>query len=171
MGIEPTYPALKASVLPLNYTCVSVGYSGLEPLFFTQFSEETHPHYTGSCMQFLLSQLTILLIRPRADQPIFWCLRAESNHRHGDFQSPALPTELQRHIMYSLLQVQLHFTASLSCQLSVRTFSSFLPSCVGLYMRRLAPAFFFDMAGISGSRRPSFIYYSTAALSSSKPQT
>ena len=27
-----------------------------------------------------------------------WCLRAESNHRHGDFQSPALPTELQRHM-------------------------------------------------------------------------
>ena len=26
----------------------------------------------------------------------FWCLRTESNHRHGDFQSPALPTELQR---------------------------------------------------------------------------
>ena len=24
--------------------------------------------------------------------------QAESNHRHGDFQSPALPTELQRHI-------------------------------------------------------------------------
>ena len=28
--------------------------------------------------------------------PQEWCLRAESNHRHGDFQSPALPTELQR---------------------------------------------------------------------------
>ena len=27
-----------------------------------------------------------------------WCLRSESNQRHGDFQSPALPTELQRHI-------------------------------------------------------------------------
>ena len=26
-----------------------------------------------------------------------WCLRAESNHWHGDFQSPALPTELPRH--------------------------------------------------------------------------
>ena len=26
-----------------------------------------------------------------------WCLRSESNQRHGDFQSPALPTELQRH--------------------------------------------------------------------------
>ena len=28
--------------------------------------------------------------------PQIWCLRAELNHRHGDFQSPALPTELQR---------------------------------------------------------------------------
>ena len=27
---------------------------------------------------------------------IIWCLRSESNQRHGDFQSPALPTELQR---------------------------------------------------------------------------
>ena len=27
-----------------------------------------------------------------------WCLRPESNQRHGDFQSPALPTELQRQI-------------------------------------------------------------------------
>ena len=25
---------------------------------------------------------------------INWCPGAESNHRHGDFQSPALPTEL-----------------------------------------------------------------------------
>ena len=25
-----------------------------------------------------------------------WCLWAESNHRHEDFQSSALPTELQR---------------------------------------------------------------------------
>ena len=29
-----------------------------------------------------------------------WCLRPESNQRHGDFQSPALPTELQRHIYF-----------------------------------------------------------------------
>jgi hypothetical protein len=26
-----------------------------------------------------------------------WCPEAESNHRHGDFQSPALPTELSGH--------------------------------------------------------------------------
>ena len=25
-----------------------------------------------------------------------WCFGAESNHRHGDFQSPALPTELPK---------------------------------------------------------------------------
>ena len=28
------------------------------------------------------------------------CLRSESNQRHADFQSAALPTELQRHIGY-----------------------------------------------------------------------
>ena len=27
-----------------------------------------------------------------------WCLGAESNHRHCDFQSHALPTELPRHM-------------------------------------------------------------------------
>ena len=27
-----------------------------------------------------------------------WCPEPESNQRHGDFQSPALPTELQRQI-------------------------------------------------------------------------
>ena len=27
-----------------------------------------------------------------------WCLRSESNQRHADFQSAALPTELQQHM-------------------------------------------------------------------------
>ena len=31
-------------------------------------------------------------------QPIIWCLQAELNRRHTDFQSVALPTELQRHV-------------------------------------------------------------------------
>ena len=31
-----------------------------------------------------------------------WCLRSELNQRHADFQSAALPTELQRHIVESL---------------------------------------------------------------------
>ncbi len=34
---------------------------------------------------------------PNELNPHIWCLRSESNQRHGDFQSPALPTELQRH--------------------------------------------------------------------------
>ena len=34
-----------------------------------------------------------------------WCLRAESNHRHGDFQSPALPTELQRRFLQRLFSI------------------------------------------------------------------
>ena len=34
---------------------------------------------------------------PNELNPQIWCLRSESNQRHGDFQSPALPTELQRH--------------------------------------------------------------------------
>ena len=29
---------------------------------------------------------------------IMWCLRSELNQRHADFQSAALPTELQRHV-------------------------------------------------------------------------
>ncbi len=28
-----------------------------------------------------------------------WCPEAESNHRHGDFQSPALPTELSGRVL------------------------------------------------------------------------
>ena len=33
---------------------------------------------------------------PNELNPQIWCLRSELNQRHGDFQSPALPTELQR---------------------------------------------------------------------------
>ena len=29
-----------------------------------------------------------------------WCFRVESNHRHRDFQSLALPTELQKHMTF-----------------------------------------------------------------------
>ena len=39
---------------------------------------------------------------PNELNPHIWCLRSESNQRHGDFQSPALPTELQRHIGWRL---------------------------------------------------------------------
>ena len=44
----------------------------------------------------ILPTVGIELLRFR--QSRFWCLRSESNQRHADFQSAALPTELQRHI-------------------------------------------------------------------------
>ena len=54
MGIEPTYLAWKASVLPLNYTCisyqysfVSIGVTGFEPATSwsqTRRSSQAEPH-------------------------------------------------------------------------------------------------------------------------------
>ena len=41
-----------------------------------------------------------------------WCLRSESNQRHVDFQSTALPTELQRHIVESYCSPQMHYMAT-----------------------------------------------------------
>ena len=61
MGIEPTYPAWKAGVLPLNYTRIIIFYYEAEA-----FRK---------------------------------CLVPESNQRHKDFQSSALPTELTRHML------------------------------------------------------------------------
>ena len=39
---------------------------------------------------------------------LMWCLRSESNQRHADFQSAALPTELQRHIHDALIESPKH---------------------------------------------------------------
>ena len=36
-----------------------------------------------------------------------WCLFAESNHGHRDFQSLALPTELNRHIKYFSYKIKI----------------------------------------------------------------
>ena len=61
MGIEPTYPAWKAGVLPLNYTRTSIGVTGFEPA--TSWSQtrrssqaEPHPRYVScSCVSFTSS--------------------------------------------------------------------------------------------------------------------
>ena len=45
----------------------------------------------------ITSQLLCLVELRQHINFLLWCLGAESNHRHGDFQSPALPTELPRH--------------------------------------------------------------------------
>ena len=64
MGIEPTYPAWKAGVLPLNYTRMGfpflkeVGVTGFEPATSwsqTRRSSQAEPHPEG-ILFFLLSQ-------------------------------------------------------------------------------------------------------------------
>ena len=50
MGIEPTYPAWKAGVLPLNYTRILVGVTGFEPATSwsqTRRSSQAEPHPEG----------------------------------------------------------------------------------------------------------------------------
>ena len=44
-----------------------------------------------------LYRMSYARIGPTA-KAVGWCLRSELNQRHADFQSAALPTELQRHI-------------------------------------------------------------------------
>ena len=47
MGIEPTYLAWKASVLPLNYTRINIGVTGFEPATSwsqTRRSSQAEPH-------------------------------------------------------------------------------------------------------------------------------
>ena len=45
----------------------------------------------------------IIAIRNRFLELQIWCPEAESNHRHEDFQSSALPTELSGHINFFTL--------------------------------------------------------------------
>ena len=70
MGIEPTYPAWKAGVLPLNYTRIfnSIGVTGFEPA--TPWSQtrcssqaEPHPGSLKTCM--FIRSLRVLLNNAR----------------------------------------------------------------------------------------------------------
>ena len=52
MGIEPTYPAWKAGVLPLNYTRRMIGVTGFEPATSwsqTRRSSQAEPHPEKEC--------------------------------------------------------------------------------------------------------------------------
>ena len=54
--------------------------------------------YRMSYTRKLVPTVGIEFLRFQYQQPS-WCLRSESNQRHVDFQSTALPTELQRHFL------------------------------------------------------------------------
>ena len=55
MGIEPTYPAWKAGVLPLNYTRILIGVTGFEPATSwsqTRRSSQAEPHPVNKVSRF-----------------------------------------------------------------------------------------------------------------------
>ena len=56
------------------------------------------PNLSNHRVGLLIQPQGIQTKKPRSKRGCFvWCLEAESNHRHEDFQSSALPTELSRH--------------------------------------------------------------------------
>ena len=76
MGIEPTYPAWKAGVLPLNYTRKSIGVTGFEPATSwsqTRRSSQAEPHpvtYKQTC-PFFVTQDILYLSRSELSTPNF----------------------------------------------------------------------------------------------------
>ena len=70
--------------------------------FGAGYEARTRYLHLGKVALYRMSYTRILI----PTEPESWCLRSESNQRHADFQSAALPTELQRHIVESLRSPQ-----------------------------------------------------------------
>ena len=76
MGIEPTYPAWKAGVLPLNYTR-RVGVTGFEPAASwsqTRRSSQAEPHPAVFLYLFVLrcpTQDILYVKQPQMSTPFF----------------------------------------------------------------------------------------------------
>ena len=72
MGIEPTYPAWKAGVLPLNYTRRMIGVTGFEPATSwsqTRRSSQAEPHPDISFISLPL-RLCVSFVSPAATRYI-----------------------------------------------------------------------------------------------------
>ena len=104
VGLEPTLEVLETSVLPLNYTpkIYMVEGGGFEP---------PNPKERIYSPSRLATSLPLHIVNANKKKKISqfsktnkkrW-LRTESNRRHMDFQSIALPTELLSHILSHLL--------------------------------------------------------------------
>ena len=81
MGIEPTYPAWKAGVLPLNYTRISVGVTGFEPATSwsqTRRSSQAEPHPDISFISLPL-RLCVSFVSPAATRYIIWHVSQKVN--------------------------------------------------------------------------------------------
>ena len=74
MGIEPTYPAWKAGVLPLNYTRMSIGVTGFEPATSwsqTRRSSQAEPHPGSIILRALPRHDIYYILTPPGCQPLF----------------------------------------------------------------------------------------------------
>jgi hypothetical protein len=121
-GIEPSSSAWKAEVLPLNYTRKKqMGrLMGIEP---------TNVGTTIRCVNHFATIAIIFTFKR-------WWLRTESNRRHMDFQSIALPTELLSQEFTASAKLRISssapsFTSSRTCQCAP-VFTRLLPrpSCL-----------------------------------------
>ena len=88
---------LQSSALPLGYGTLFKDGAKRSLLHLTGASDEARTRYLhlGKVALYQMSY-TRVLDPPRSFLCGGWCLRSESNQRHEDFQSSALPTELQR---------------------------------------------------------------------------
>ena len=81
MGIEPTYPAWKAGVLPLNYTRRMIGVTGFEPATSwsqTRRSSQAEPHPDISFISLSL-RLCVSFVSPAATRYIIWHISQKVN--------------------------------------------------------------------------------------------
>ena len=105
MRIELTPSAWKAEVLPLNY--IRINWSGRRD------SNSRPSPWQGDALPLSHSRI--------------WCPEAESNHRHEDFQSSALPTELSGHIKNINFQIAHSLVLRTKQRNCLKTTSLFLP--------------------------------------------
>ena len=83
--LELVVEILQTSALPLGYVADWSGQRG---------SNSLPPPWQGGALP---DELCPQIVLPKPEfRENGWCLRPESNQRHRDFQSLALPTELQR---------------------------------------------------------------------------
>ena len=73
--------------MPTDLQSAPIGHSGIYPKVKLAKSKGGMPK---------AHQHSVLIVN-KIDS-LTWCLEAESNHRHEDFQSSALPTELSRQV-------------------------------------------------------------------------
>ena len=89
---------LQTLALPLGYVAIwESGAKDLAPDILCGAGDGARTRYLhlGKVALYQMSYARVFCLRSAQTK---WCLRSELNQRHADFQSAALPTELQRRI-------------------------------------------------------------------------